>query len=231
MDLQQNLDEVTGLIKVTKNFVVQNMEGDDPGDIAPHVAFERDGQIIGIALSPAIDRDIGLRIAQIGVVGFAADAVYWACDAHVAKQAINPLTGERWKPGEMQNACDAEGLCLNGVLQDALMVVCYRRDEGLTHIRCLPYNVDKAFRSVEWLDEVNLDGGADGLVVDGLTEAFSAPPARVAMIARQALPLGLPGEQQGLIDRITIETLRALGVALLLDENSFSSEAGLVSAK
>lgn len=196
------------------------------GDIPPMVFFERAGAIVATAVAPEVDRDQGLAIAEIGIPGFAADAVTWVADTHMAKTPTNPATGKPWGPNEMQNACDNDGACAVGVLQDALLLVRVERHLGMrtTH---LPYDVDKAKRATTWHDVVEFDAkGMDvqGLIPETLREAFAERTTRAALIAQNALPIGLPERQQQSVDAVIVTLLKAGGATVVI-----RTEAGLTA--
>jgi hypothetical protein len=228
----QRYEWACGILRQTKENTVANAPEGDPGDICPAVLFERDGVFVAATTAPVVDRDMGLMAAQIGIPGFAADSVVWAADAHVTNTQINPATGEKWGPNEMQNACDNEGACAVGILRDCILAVHVDRVLGTRGFRSLTYEVDKAARKVKWTenpdDPLTTDfakaGKADGFISDQILAAFTAPIARHEMIARGAMPIGLPALQQERIDLVTGRILNDLGLFTLL----FKDKAGLL---
>lgn len=219
-------DYAIGIIRETKELTVAHSPKEDPGDMCPAVFFERDGALVAVGHAPEVDRDMGLELATVGIRGFAADSVIWCADAHVSNQMDNPATGEPWGPNGMQNACDNEGACLIGVLQDCLMVTSVDRVLGVTNFTTIPYEVDKETRTVEWVEGPEwaragwLEGGVkDGYIVDVLMRAFGVPILRHDLIAQNALPLGLPAVQQAGLDEITALGLGTIGMKAALIKN------------
>lgn len=218
----ERLAYATHAIREIKENKVACTSQDDPGDICPVVFFERDGGFVAAGTAPEVNRDQGLELARVGVRGFAADAIIWCTDAHGANTPINPATGKEWGPGEMQNACDTEGACAVGVLQDVIVVIHYDRVLGSTSYRSIPYEVDKENRKVDWVDGPEwakadyADGIVDGYIVSELRRAFNAPILRYDLIAQNALPLGLPDVQQAGLDQITVAGLGLMGMKATL---------------
>lgn len=237
----ERFDFAVKVLRETKEATVSSTPQDDPGDMRPVVFFERDGEIMAAGNAPQVDRDLGLELARIGIRGFAADSVIWCADAHVANQLINPNTGKRWGPGEMQNACDNEGACLVGVLQDCLLVTRVDRALGVLSYLNLPYEVDKEARTVDWATgpewsrsswDSKSGGVVDGYIADTLMAAFRVPILRHDLIAKAALPLGLPGAHQAAIDQITVAGLSIVGMhAALIDTCTDQMVAEYASAQ
>lgn len=224
-------DYAIGLVRATKEQTVARSPQDDPGDMCPAVLFERDGAFVAAGNAPDVDRDMGLELARVGIRGFAADSIIWCADAHVTNQQVNPATGEPWGPNGMQNACDNEGACLIGVLQDCLMVTCVDRALGVTNFQTIPYEVDKETRTVDWVEGPEwaradwLEKGVkNGYIVDVLMRAFSVPILRHDMIAQDALPLGLPGVQQAMLDEVTVTGLGLIGMKATLIKKEHAEE-------
>lgn len=236
-------------VRAAKNKCVKEMRDGDPGDITPYIFFERAGQLVAACKAPVISRDVGIDIARIGICGFAADAVIWTADAHFTHSPINPATGEKWAEGEMQKACDEEGACAVGLLQDAIMLIRQERIGGVTHYQQYPYDVDKTSRQVEWLEEARSGKGTDealategreeedkpshsvagGLIVKELSAAFAAPSLRVKLIAEGTLPIGLPEWQQLDIDVKTALLLKMAGAQVMLIDGARFSVPGPVA--
>lgn len=187
-----------------KERAVAAMTEEDSGDIAPLVFFEREGDFVAVVEAPGVDRDQALEIVNVGIPGYAAEAVALVVDIHYSTSLINPATGEEWEQGEMQQACDAEGACDVGLLQDSLFLVRHDRVAGITHTCLAPYQVDKTRREIAWLDAPDTDDlDCAGFIVGSLAEAFAVPPLRVSLIAKGHLPLGDPARQQANIDSLT----------------------------
>jgi hypothetical protein len=131
-----------------------------------------------------VNRDQGLNAAIIGTSGFAGDEVWLVLDSHMSNQLINPTTGKRWGPGEMQAGCEGAAMCSTGVITDCMMIIRGSRD-GRHEMSILPYHVHKTERTVRWVDESRAEMGTDdptsrfdGIVVDGINRAFATPKVK-----------------------------------------------------
>lgn len=133
--------------KRVKESTVAAYDGTDQttDDICPavlvHVTEPFELQVLAVA--PRIDRDMGLAIARILCTALRPEYVTFMADAHTANEMINPATGKQWGPGEMQNACDVEGACSVGMLDDCLMFTTVWRDTERARTEILVYTVDK----------------------------------------------------------------------------------------
>lgn len=144
----------------------------------------RDGDPLLTIFTPDIDRDQALNAVWFTIPAVQADRVVLTMDAHLARNPINPNTGEPWAHGEMQEACHQDKMCSSGVITDCLIINDVRRD-GTYHMYTLPYHIDEAAKeaggqpvAVHWNDEMDVwETGGDvselqGLVPDTIREAF-----------------------------------------------------------
>lgn len=210
LSLPRGYDAFLGRVRSVKEDVVAMYDGTDQStdDITPAV-WATFGDIGGVlVVAPQIDRDMGLAACRIvGLTG--ADTITFMADSHLANDPINPATGEQWGPGEMQNACDVEGACSVGLLDDCLMVTTVWRDNDRTRGETLVYTVTKGQgvggSTIAWkgtaepmvIDTAAMpDTGLDGLVYDGMRSGFrEAIPEALQQVAREE---GLDTEQQAI---------------------------------
>lgn len=149
----------------------------DHADIVPHVSFYRDGKLVLGAMCAQVDRDMGLGVALMGAGPVGADLIILHVDAHMTKVMNNPLTGEPWKPGEMQKACDDEGMCMTDILSDCITTIGVFKD-GRVHQYSRPYHGHEKAGGMVW-DDADVtsyvtgdEATASGLVVDTLLRAW-----------------------------------------------------------
>jgi hypothetical protein len=131
-------------------------------------------------------RDGMLHAAEVMCAACEADYVIATMDAHGTALRENPVTHEAWKPGEMQNLCNVEGLCETGQLYDVLTILGVRRSDGAVRAKMIPYHPHKVGDEQEilWLTDpdkgMDLDlwtaesedgSGLGGYVVETLTGA------------------------------------------------------------
>lgn len=190
--------------KRVKEGTVADYDGTDQttDDISPavHVAGETPFPFEIMAIAPQIDRDQGLAIAHILVSTCQPDYVTFMADAHVAVNSINPATGKQWGPGEMQAACDVDGACAVGVLDDCLVFHTLWAD-GRARIENHRYTVTKGkgkgASTIRWsgytgtedvmvIDTAEGNGTVSGLVGDQLKAAYS-PDNEARRIIEMAL--------------------------------------------
>lgn len=147
---------------------------EDHFDIVPQVDFYKDGELICSALAPHISRDHALAIARILTGPTKADVVVMSVDAHVTNSQLNPKTGQPWGPGEMQAACDDDGACAVGLLQDCIHTVAVFRD-GTTQGIQRRYSGHETKGAMKWEEPDAMPRGANlgGMVTDVLLEAMS----------------------------------------------------------
>jgi hypothetical protein len=172
-----NVTDVADRAKLIKGEMVAAAPPGFSDDLCPTVLFERDGLHLAVAVAPHVERDEGLNIVSLGTPGFGATEIGFTVDAHYTRSPFNPLTGEAWGEGEMQELCDHHSGCEIGVTTDCLMVMVFGRD-GKTSWANLPYHIDKKSGTVHWLptEEYPDDIEVRGLVPDTIRAALAIPP-------------------------------------------------------
>jgi len=136
----------------------------DQGQFAPMVIAFRQETMICMAVPGAGDGRVVAATARLMASGFHADSVMVTSDTYGANQLDNPLTGRRWRAGEMEDvALNHDGIA-QGWVHEALIVNVIAR-EGRQLLRMLPYLRGSDGTSVTWLDE-GLDADTDWQMVD-----------------------------------------------------------------
>lgn len=167
---------------------LEQVEERGTSDMAPMIEGYRDGELIALVQCLQISRDDALTVLPVLVGGLALDAIVLCLDSHYSQEPINPATGEAWKPGEMQKACDEDGACSTGVITDCLMVMEHHRD-GFYRQAAIPYHEDKDAKLVHWHDpellfESDNEDTAEevsGIIMDHVEAAFRIEPLTVEL--------------------------------------------------
>lgn len=179
-------------------------------DLPPIVDVWRDDRILATGFAPYVDRDEGLKVANGMIMSCRPDAVTFTVDAHVTNQAINPATGEKWGPGEMQRACDDANACETGVITDTMFTTVVTPD-GVIGFGQDPYHVHKSDGTVAWSGRIveadREDMHLEGLVTDTLLQSF-----------RDA-ERPLPEELRVLVDERGWQWLAAIGLLTLIQHD------------
>lgn len=181
MSINQALtDKDFNRFRAMKEGAVEDMDIRTTDDIQGMVEVWRDGAPICFIITPDVDRDQVLEASYVAIRGLSPDRVIVAMDAHVSYEANNPKTGEPWKNGEMQAACDDDGACELGLITDCIVINDVTPD-SYTMIT-LPYHVNKDAKQVHWQRDKDMtatSGGDEvlsGLVVDTIAGAFNERP-------------------------------------------------------
>lgn len=215
-----------------KDAQVASYDGTDQttDDIVPavHVAGTSPFRFEVIALAPQIDRDMGLAIAKTLVTATSPDYVTFMADAHAANEMTNPATGKPWAPGEMQNACDVEGACSVGVLDDCLIFQT-AWPSGRQRAETYRYTVTKGqgvgASSIAWTgygpahESIDTEDEGDhrttGRVPDSLAYYFTDPLAGI--IKTLAEQTGLTAEEAFVLNVMgALTALGSLGVVAMV---------------
>lgn len=185
----------------------------DHGDISPSVAFYRDGRLVMAGICARVDRDMALTLALMCAQIVQANLVVLHVDAHMAKVLNNPLTGEPWKSGEMQKACDEEGMCMTDILTDCITTIAVWKDGRLQQYS-RPYHGHEKAGGLIWDDDQAggfVDGGsaeASGLVVDTLRRCWERPSDMDTPMIRASLGDQATGSEEG--DRLLMAASMAV---------------------
>jgi hypothetical protein len=138
--------------KGAKDARVAGASADDPGDIAPRVTWFRGDRLIAEGLADAVDRERGLQMAAIGIMGFGADRVECAFDTHMADNSFFEKYGRTPDPGELERLCENGGACEIGLITDAITIMTLTRD-GSSTLLSLANHVDIKREEVEFISK------------------------------------------------------------------------------
>jgi len=164
---------------------------------APMVMVIRDGRIVAQVLPSEGAGAVIAKTARVAGAAFGADELVLVSDTYLAIGAdpLNPLTGQQWRSGEMQDLAEnhdgiARGLVSEGLLificgpsqPDHLVSLCYtRHDDG----------------TVTWDDELDVVHGRDGAqelpqgrftgLFDGITKEMRVPDPFAALVLGKQL--------------------------------------------
>lgn len=207
LDQDVELKHFLKYVNSIKEAVVADMDPEVPqsDDIPPAVRLIRTGGTHGvevIAWAPRMDRDLALNIIEMLSI-IEPDIITIACDAHVTRQMTNPVTGEKWGPGEMQNLCDNEGACSTGLLTDCITATTVHKT-GRTQMSNYLYEVNKTDKTVTWLEPTDEDplpidtldseddGHLTGLIPDTLREIIDNKHPMLAVAHQMGEEMGVP---------------------------------------
>jgi hypothetical protein len=105
LDLREKTDQITEVMKKTKeDWVATKPENTD---IAIYLHFWRGDDLV-ITLQCEVDRDKAMAAGDIGAMGFGADTMAITFESFHSSEGVSPLTGQRWRPHEMQYVFEAE---------------------------------------------------------------------------------------------------------------------------
>lgn len=138
------------------------------GQFAPMIIAFRQGTMICMAVPGEGAGRVIAATARAMASGFHADSIMITSDTYGANRLDNPLTGERWATGEMEDvALNHDGIA-KGWVHEALILNVLAR-EGRQLLRLLPYLRGSDGRTVTWLDDdinASSDGDLDWQTVD-----------------------------------------------------------------
>jgi len=139
-------------------------------DIPPSVVFWREGREVAKVWCKAVDRDMALDVAHVGVGGFAADVVLMVSDTFSAKRKWMDDRKRGPKPGELQRVFDKGRTDLVG---EGLAAIWVTRI-GETYAKIISYELDRKKRTLTWQDDHELLAGKEvqGWVPEQLRAAF-----------------------------------------------------------
>lgn len=160
------------------------------------IAGWRGHEPIGLARPQAHERDVILHLVRLFAGGFGCDIVATSFDSFMsATPDLNPHTGKKWEPGQMQDLADNHQGREKGWVLDALMVTVVNR-AGDLRVATLPYSFvgDQLRWDEPVIDDPEVDGKMKftGLVPDKMVEAMMMPTLDVATAG--LIPQFFPGE-------------------------------------
>lgn len=115
------LEDLTVPMLETKETHIREAKSNHEVDVPPAVGVVRGGRVAAFAVCSRQDVDEICAFIRSSVVYFEADAVLVGADIHWATSWVNPLTGEPWRPHEMQKLARSPE-CPPGELIEAIHV-------------------------------------------------------------------------------------------------------------
>jgi hypothetical protein len=176
-----SLASLTALAKKQKSIAARNPY--TQGEVLHLIDFERDGRRIVRAGFP--EPDGLLKAMLVGAPSLAADAITIAADTFTTvrtgdKGLINPITGKKWKLGDMSEIAQKDLAIERGILLEGLSLMRFERDGGWS-AGTLKYVFDKRRRRVKWEEMVFWDGAESDIKAAELDMQ-----ARFPAVAREA---------------------------------------------
>ncbi len=136
------------------------------------VAYRGEEPVAHIFPEQQVNRDEMLKCALLAVRGFSADMLALIFETWQATDLINPVTGKRWGPREMQDAADNHDGVAKGWITDALMVSVYNRAGDATST-ILPYRISN--KVVVWSKPMEAATALGGYVHNALLQIMRKP--------------------------------------------------------
>lgn len=185
MTLSENVQSSLEANVRRKDEVVKLRTAEENDDVEPCVDFWRNGDCLLVVVAPEVDKYQALQAIDLVVPLMRCDAVVLTVDTHMSNHALSP-DGLPWKPGEMQQRCDAEGLCEIDYITDAISTIGLTK-AGDAAMMTRAYHVNVAAREVHWkprddeLQVMSPTAKVKGLLPDSIRDALRAVPPLVPM--------------------------------------------------
>lgn len=162
------------------------------------LGFRDDELLVSVIPPPPGDGDAILSVGTLMSGGFALDQMLLLADTYHSKMRENPVTGERWRHGEMGILAEYHNGMEKGWVTEALVLSLLRRQQSALEMRVIPYR-RTAGGTVSWQSSERLDATEDTAVTGRLTTMMSADP------------LGQPVNSREEADREVLDVLAAAG--------------------
>ncbi len=194
------LDEVLDLAVAEARRVKEHVCRKRPSDIKAMVDVLRGDELIAAVVVGQHERDEILRVFRGCAIGFDADTLALTHESYasatrlpadldhlteqdeedIERSRINPLTGQPWGPGEMQEAAIHHGGLEKGWVHEVLSISCANR-AGDIAVTMLPYRY--ASRHVVWGERLDMPAGmrAEGTMPEAMVEAMNTPSLGAAL--------------------------------------------------
>lgn len=206
------LDRATTVMRHVKTEHVAR--GPESTDLLTFVeCYRGDDKVATIAHPP--ERDVMLAVIHVAARGFAPDVIAASMETYYTevadRDAVNPLTGQPWRQGDLQRAA-ATGTAPEGFAREGILTTVINR-AGDTASRMQPYRIEG--REVVWDGDPNFGDGDlrafDGYVVSRVAAAMSEPVADQLIAAMGVTLEGLSAEQErATIDAATVMALQRM---------------------
>ncbi len=233
MDLREKTTQITEVMKKTKeDWVATKPENTD---IAIYLHFWRGDDLV-VTLQCEVDRDTAIAAGDIGAMGFGADTMAITFESFHSNEGKSPLTGEPWRPHEMQYVFEAEPRnAVEHWVDECITTTMHERGGGYV-LSSNGYRIvgDKVIWTEEQMhisSEVE-EGEAAGVMFDYLQHAMAAPTIE-EKIAEDAKTNPLSAMMSDLIDEperrlfhTDMATLTALNDRKLIQTALIGAEPG-----
>jgi hypothetical protein len=193
--------------RALKEMAVSEAQGKDQRpEIRPTVQGWRGSEPVVVMMPAQVDRDQGLKAAWLCATGFGCDALAFTVDTWGTNTRLNPVTGKRWGPGEMQEIVQHHQGLEKGWIRESLSTFVVNRAGDLVSI----YQGFRLTQStsalgivrwgLEWTevhrgDLRNANESAEGVVPESLLRYMNEPT-----MAHHLARTGLSGRDFGLDD-------------------------------
>jgi hypothetical protein len=159
-----------------------------PADIHPYVGIYRADEQVAVVTLQHHQRDEILTTARVCAVGFDADVLGITFETYIADHkntdGINPVTGRRWGPNEMQDVAINHGGVEKGWVSEALTISVANRAGDIGMIS-LPFRYSGKYlvfgESTGDLISTDRENAVSGLMPDALRQAMLRPSSAVEM--------------------------------------------------
>jgi hypothetical protein len=169
--IAEQLAAVTELARYLKAAAAGRPDPNLPAQIAVYRGLDP----VAIVMVGHHERDVILSAAHVAAWGFGPDVLAllietWCAQDDAAR--ANPLTGQAWGPGEMQDAVQNHGALEKGWISDALMVTVHNR-AGDIAAASLPYRIVR--HEVVWGEPLTEPDRLEGFIPEVLTQIMDEP--------------------------------------------------------
>lgn len=142
-------------------------------------------------------RDAMVACARVAARGFGLDVLAMVFETFIASSETNPITGQPWRSGELNEVAGQHQGVAKGWVTDTVMVAVYNR-AGDSATRLMPYRI--VAKTVVWSDlPVPAEGGRwGGMVHEALVRIMTTEPTVPQMLAMDGLggaDFGLDAEE------------------------------------
>jgi hypothetical protein len=182
LDLREKTRQIVEVMKKTKeDWVASKPENTD---IAIYLHFWRGDDLV-VTLQCDVDRDKAIQAGDLGAMGFGADTMAITFESFHSNTGQSPLTGEPWRPHEMQYVFEAEPRnAVEHWVDECITTTAHERGGGYI-LASNGYRI--VGTEVIWTEEQmhlsseDEDGSASGAMFDYLQHAMERPTIEKAI--------------------------------------------------
>jgi len=176
MSLQEKLKTVSDLMRQVKE---EHIAGDPENtDVLIHIHVWRGDDLVVVLQCP-LDRDTGLKAADMAARGFNATTVAITFESYHSQQMESPATGKPWQPQEMQYVFETDPLAAEkGWVNECLSTSIHDREGGCL-MSSLAYVIKEGrlqwVDSDDWTEAIAKGGEPRGFMYQYLQQVMAAP--------------------------------------------------------